>query len=109
MSAPLADLIQALEAQNEVVGRARNDFLAKDDERKHFEATMIQSALGKSHAERTVNAQARPEWLTFHQALARAQAVYEFQKFKLEILDKEWLAQYLVLKSDGPLIKKQGA
>lgn len=103
----LADLIKALEKQNEVVGIARNEFLAKEAERKTFEARLIQSASGKSHAEKCVNAQATEDWLEFHKALNRAKSVYEFQEFKLEILDKEWLGEYTSLKNDERQVKRQ--
>lgn len=107
--ATLEELISQLERQNEVVGKARNEYLSLEAERKHYEARMIQNAEGKSHAERQTNAQAEIGWLAFHKKLARAEAVYEFQRFKLEILDKEWLARYAALKSDTHMIKRQGA
>lgn len=102
----LNDLIQALLKQNERVGIVRNDYLGKEAERKTFEARLIQAASGKSHAEKTVNAQATDEWLNFHKSLARAESVYEFERFKLEILDKEWLAEYQQMKDDDRQIKR---
>jgi hypothetical protein len=107
----LADQIDTLSKQNDVLGIARNAYLAKEAERKHFEATLIVAAVGKSHAEKTVNAQATSDWLEFHKDLARLEAVFEFQKFKFkfEILDKEFQAAYLQLKQDAPVIRKQGA
>jgi hypothetical protein len=104
----LERLTDALTQQNEIVGRARNAYLGKEAERKHFEAVLIRDAKGKSHAERMINAQATEQWLVFHKDLARLQAVYEFQKFKLEILDKEWLAQYMTQKTDAPVIRRHG-
>jgi hypothetical protein len=102
----LAPLVEALEKQNETLGRERNSYLLKEAERKHFESTLIKSAEGKSHAERVVNAQATAEWLKFSKELARLEAIYEFQKLKYEILDKEWLAQYAANKSDQGVIKR---
>lgn len=84
-----------------VVGRARNSYLAKEAERKHFESTLIQAAEGKSQAEKLMNAQAKPEWLVFAKTLARLESVFEFEKFKLSILDKEYMAQYLELKENS--------
>lgn len=98
---------EMLEAQAVVLSRARDLYLAKDAERKNFEAKLIDSASGKSHAERVIKAQATDAWLKFHKELARLTSVWEFQKLKYEILDKEWLAQYLTLKSDEGLIKRQ--
>jgi len=44
--------------------------------------------------------------LEFHKKLARLEAIFEFQKLKYEILDREWLAQHLALKLDGETIKR---
>lgn len=103
---PLNGLIDAMEAQNDALGKARNKFLTKESERKHFEAVLIRKAQGKSHAEKSINAQATSEWLEFHRELARLEAIFEFQKLKFEILDKEFLANYLTIKTDGPLVRK---
>lgn len=92
-----------------MLGKARNAYLIKESERKHFEAMLIRDAAGKSHAERVINAQAASEWVTFQRELARLEAVYEFQKLRFEILDKEWQSQYLTCKLDGAVIRKQGA
>lgn len=109
MDQNLRACLDNLDAQNEVLGKARNAYLAKEAERKHFEAKLIKAAEGKSQAEKTVNAQATNDWLEFQQALARLEAIYEFQKLKAEILDKEFLATYAGLKSDERMIKRQGA
>jgi hypothetical protein len=99
---------ERLNLQNDVLGRARNSYLEKEAERKHFEAVLIRQAEGKSMAERTVNAQATEVWMRFMKDLARLESVYEFQKLKYEILDKEWQAHYLTHKLDGRTIGRQG-
>lgn len=106
---PLDPYKEMLEAQAVMLSRARDLYLAKEAERKHFESKLIASAEGKSHAERVIKAQATNEWLKFHKDLARLLSVFEFQKLKYEICDKEWLAQYLTLKSDDAQVKRQGA
>lgn len=103
----LDDVRQMLEEQAIVLSRARDKYLAKEAERKHLEARLIQAAAGKSHAERTINAQASEDWLKFHKELARLESVFEFQKLKYELLDKEWLAQYMTAKLDDGLVKRQ--
>jgi hypothetical protein len=104
MKTPLDSVIEALSEQNVIVGRARNAYLAKESERKTFESRLIQAAEGKSQAEKLMNAQATDEWLEFSKALARLEAVYEFEKFKLTILDREYQAQYLEIKDNGKQI-----
>lgn len=106
MKTPLDAVIESLSEQNVVVGRARHAYLAKESERKTFEARLTQTAEGKSQAEKLMNAQATEEWLEFHKALARLDAVYEFEKFKLDILDKEFMAQYLELKDNAQIVRR---
>ncbi len=103
----LSVFTQTLETQNAVLGKARNAYLLKEAERKHFEAVLIRKAEGKSHAERLVNAQSTEAWVNFQKDLARLEAVFEFQKLKYEILDKNWQAEYLGQKLDGSTIKRQ--
>lgn len=106
MDSQLQLCIDRLNKQNESLGKDRNAFLLKEAERKHFEATLIQNAEGKSHAERTTNAQATEEWLSFHKDLARRQSVFEFQKLKFEILDKEFWAEYGSAKAEDKIIRR---
>ena len=107
MDSRLKSLIDRLNAHNTVLGRARDVFLAKEAERKHFEASLVKTALGKSHAEKLINAQSSNEWLEFHVALARLESIYEFRKLEHEILSKEWISEHLSLKVDTETIRKQ--
>src|SRR4051812_494324 len=88
---PLHALTEALHRQNETLGKDRNAYLSLEAERKHFEANLIRSSvgMGTSHAQATTMAQSTGEWLEFHKKLARAEAVYEFQKLKFTIMEKE--------------------
>lgn len=106
-SNPLKPLLEALDQMNDILGKARAEYLALEAERKHFEACMIRDALGKSHAEKVTNAQAHIDWPIFQLKLARAEAVYEFQKLKFSVIEKNWQSEYLCLKLDNAVIKKQ--
>lgn len=55
-----------------------------------------------------MNAQATNEWLDFDVELARLEAIYEFEKLKFEIMDKDWLDRYQANKFDAPIIKRYG-
>lgn len=105
-SNPLSDLTKALYELNNLLAVARNAYLSKEAERKHFEANLILKASGSSMAERKVVAEADKAYLEFHKALARLEAVYEYQRLKFSILEREYQACYLALKLDGDLIKK---
>jgi hypothetical protein len=103
---PLHHVISAIRALNIQLSRSRNEFLAYESEKAHFEATLVKNSFGTSNAEKTVNARATPEWMNFHRKLARLESEYEFLKFEMEILEKEYQAQYLALKQDNGLIEK---
>lgn len=103
----LQEILAKLEHQNVVLGKARARYLAMEAEKKHFEATLINSYTGKSHAEKTTLAHSTAKWLEFHKRLARKEAVYEFQKLKFEVMNKEYFAIYQQIQIDHGLVKKQ--
>lgn len=105
---PLTDILTILGKQNVTLAKARYRYLRKEAARKHFESTLIKNAPGKSQAEKATHAQAQQEWLDFHCELAKLESVYEFERLKFEILSKEWQSQYLQMKLDESLIKKEG-
>jgi len=105
----LREILEKIDAHIDVLSRARFNYLSKEAERKHFEARLIASAKGKSHAERVVGAQASEEWRKFQVDLAKLESVYHFELLKHEVLDKEFLAQHLTLKIDNSTIKRLGS
>lgn len=104
----LALRLNNLSLQNDALTAARGLYLLKEAERKTFEARLIKHAVGKSHAERTVDAQATDEWLTFHTELARLETDFEHHKLRYDILDKAYLAEHLSAKLDADTIKRHG-
>jgi hypothetical protein len=101
--------VDTYEAQATAYSIAKNNYLSKEAERKHFESVMTKAAEGKSQAEKVMNAQATEEWLVFHKELARLEAIMDFHKLKLDVLDKEYQAAYLEKKQDEKSIRRQGA
>ena len=106
---PLESIMAMLNEQKDELGRARNAYLAKKAMKRNLEARLKQAAVGKSAAEKSMNADATDEWLHFEQDLARLEAIYEFQKDKFEVMEKEYQAQYLELKDNERMIRKAGA
>ncbi len=104
---PLKDVLAALGAQGELLAMKMYEHLAKEAQRKHVEATLISTAPGRSHAERVTQAQSSQEWLDFHTQLAKVEARHEFERLKYTLLEREYQAQYLTLKQDEGLIRKQ--
>lgn len=106
MDQALQDCINRLYVQNDVLGLVRNQYLEVESTRKHYEAKMINKASGKSHAERLVNAQASEEWRQLSLNISYLEGSFEFNKLKLEVLNKEYLALYLSLKIDSEVMRK---
>jgi hypothetical protein len=102
---PLRDICKMIEEQTESVGIARNSYLAKKAEKRNLEARLKKNAEGSSQTERSMNADATDEWLTFEKELNRLEAIYEFQSDKLEVLNKEFQAQYQELKMNQDFLK----
>lgn len=96
-----------LEAHNIRLGRARNDFFQAKAHKDHFEQCLVKAAPGESNAEKLMNAKADEEWLKFHKKLARLEAIYDFERLKFSLLEKEWFRCQLELKIDQSLIRKQ--
>lgn len=101
-------LLEMLEKQNIILAKSRQAFLLMEASRKHKEAKLVKLSPGKSHAEKVINAQSEDSWLEFHLELAKKESIFEFQKMKMEILNKAWLEEYLTKKLDDGLIRKQG-
>ena len=103
----LNELLEILERQNEILAKSRFNFLSMEASRKHFEAKLINKALGKSIVEKTTLAQSTVEWLKFHPKLAKLESIYEFERLKMSIMEKAWQSSYLTMKLDQSMILKQ--
>lgn len=106
MDRELANRLNNLHTQNETLHKARSAYLLKEAERKHYEASLIMQAQGKSHAERENLARASQEWVAFARELAQLEAAFEYEKLKYDILDKAYLAEHLTAKLDADTIKR---
>jgi hypothetical protein len=105
---PLDTITQALEVQNNLLGKNRAEYLAKEVELEHLENKWADELEGESQAARERKVKASERWLKLASEVARLKAIFEFQKLRYEILDKEWLAQYASMKLDERTIRKQG-
>lgn len=107
--ADLNEVIKALRAQNKNTALSRFNYLSKEAERKHYEATLTLGASADSHNAKVTLAQSSKEWLEFHRELAKLESRYQFELMKLKILELEFQAQYLSIKQDGKDIGREGA
>jgi uracil-DNA glycosylase len=103
----LEEIVNILNEQTVAVGIARAAYFAKKAEKRNLEARLKKAALGRSQAEKVMLADATDEWLQFEKRLNRLEAEYDFQRDKLEVLNKEYQAQYLEIKDHERAIRKQ--
>lgn len=97
-----------IDAHKDALGRARNNFLSKKAEEGNLRSRLKNKAPeGASQAEKTTFAESTEEFLEFERSLKRLEAIYGFQKDKMEVLNKEYLAQYLELKDNAEVVRKQ--
>lgn len=107
---PLDLTREILDGQNAVMCKALNDYLAKEVEFEHLESRWI-DALPEdmSEAAKKRKVRATEEWFKLSSEVARLKSIHQFQKFKFEIMNKDWLSQYASMKIDNEMIKRQGA
>jgi hypothetical protein len=102
----LEEILSKLSEQNDLLKIVRSKYLAAEACRKHYEARMIAIALGKSNAEKLVNAQATESWRKQAVAIASLESDFEFERLKFSILEREYQAVYFTLKLDSETIRK---
>ncbi len=106
MDRELADRLNNLNAQNDRMKQAEGEYRFKEAERKSFEAGLILSSTGKSHAEKSTQAQADQRWHEFQTDLAQLETEFNFQRRRYDILMNAFYAELNTFKREDELIKK---
>lgn len=107
MDEQLRDCIDRLNIQNQVLAIIREAWLLKEAEKKHFDSCLVNSSIGKSHVDKLSIAQGLRIYLEFHQELAKLESTFQFEQLKFNILEKQYQALYLGVKTDNATISKQ--
>lgn len=109
MDRTLADRLNQLNKQNQVLKEEEKIYLELEANRKPLLAKLTIKAEGKSFSERESIALASPEWRDFAQGLVIAEVQLNYAKRRYEILDKAFLAEYSSMKLDGNTIRRGSA
>lgn len=109
MDRSLADRLNELWKQSDVLKEAEAIFLRLEAERKPLLAQLTLKAEGKSFAEREARALASDDWRRFIGGHVAAEVAFNFERRKFEILEKAYLAEHATFKLDERSIRKAGA
>jgi len=106
MQNQLEECVSRLDAQNDLLRIVRKKYLEAEACRKHYEARMISMAVGKSNAEKVINAQATESWRNQALMIASLESDFEFEKLKFSVLEKDFLAIHLSMKLDDQTMRR---
>jgi hypothetical protein len=104
----LADRLNELWKQADVLKEAEQIYLRMEAERKPMLAQLTIKALGKSFAERESIALASEDWRAFMAGHVAAESAFNYERRKFEILEKAYLAEHATFKLDDRSIRKPG-
>lgn len=105
----LAERLNALNAQNDVLRMAEIIFLELDANKKALLAQLTIAAQGKSFAEREAHALASDDWAKFRAAHVQAESAFNYERRRFAILESAYLAAHATFKNEEQIIRKGGA
>ena len=108
MDQSLANRLNELWKQNDVLKAAEETYLRLEGERKSLLAQLTLNADGKSFAEREAKALASSDWKRFVAGHVMAETVMNFEKRKYSILEQAYYAAYSTMKLEDRSIRKPG-
>lgn len=105
----LAECLNELWAQNEVLKSAERLYLELEGNKKSMLAQITARMDGKSHAEKETKALASQDWRDFVSGHVEAETAFNYERRKFDILDKAFYAAHSSYKLDERSIRRPGA
>lgn len=109
MDARLYKRLKRIEEHLETLWITEKEFLYLDAHKKVLFAELYRSVDGKSVADKEAAAYASDDWRDFIRGLSEKEAQYNAEKRRYELLIKAYDAEHLTLKTEHPVINRQGA
>lgn len=109
MDTRLAERLDKLADQIDTLRDAEKAFLELDAHKKVLAAQLYLKTDGKSVAEREAAVYASVDWKNFCAGLVEAESAYNHERRRYELQLKAYDAEHLTLKTEVPVIKRQGA
>jgi hypothetical protein len=88
---------------------AEKKYLTLEAHRKVLFSQLYLQAQGKNVAEKEANAYATEDWQNFCAGHVEAESDYNHERRRYELQLKAYDAEHLTLKTEVPVIKRQGA
>lgn len=108
MDSRLQKRLERLEAQIERLRDAERIFLQLEAHKKVLAAQLFVKAEGKNVAEREAATFSSDDWITFSNAHYEAETDFNYERRRYELQLKAYDAEHLTLKTETPVIKRQG-
>lgn len=109
MDVRLNKKLMDIEKHLTVLKAAEVNFLFLDAHKKVLFAQLFLKADGKNITERESSVYASQDWIDFSRGLAESESQYNHERRTLELLIKKYDGAHLTLKTESPVIKRQGA
>lgn len=105
-------LFKRLEKIEESIDKLRQvetEFLQLEAHKKVLYSQLFLKAKGKNVAEKEAEAYDSQDWRDFADGLVRAESAFNYERRMYELRLKAYDAEHLTLKTETPVIKRQGA
>lgn len=109
MDQRLNERLEKLADQIDKLRDAEKVFLELDAHKKVLAAQLYLKAEGKSVAEKEALVYASGDWVNFSIGLVEAESAFNHERRRYELQLKAYDAEHLTLKTEVPVIRRQGA
>lgn len=109
MDSRLNDRLEKLADQIDKLREVERVFLELDANRKPLYSQLFLHAEGKNIAEREALAYNSRDWRDFTAGLVEAESAFNHERRRYELQLKAYDAEHLTLKTEVPVIRRQGA
>ena len=101
--------LSKIEQHIDVLKKVESEFLYLEAHKKVMFSSLFLQAEGKNVAEKEANAYASADWVNFIDGHAEKEAEYNYMRRLYELKLKAYDAEHLTLKTETPVISRQGA
>jgi hypothetical protein len=101
--------LEKIEQSIESLRTIEKRFLQFEATKKPLFSELFLKADGKNNAEKEANAYNSKDWRDFAAGLVQAESDFNFERRMYELRLKAYDAEHLTLKTETPVIKRQGA
>lgn len=109
MDRRLEERLEKLSDQIDKLRKVEAVFLELEATKKPLYSQLFLKADGKSVADREAFAYSSDDWRDFAAGLVEAESAFNHERRRYELQLKAYDAEHLTLKTETPIIKRQGA